>query len=70
MGTKRISQITSMLPNLVARVRAPVSMKMLVAFLGVALMVIALGVLGLVTLGAANHRTARLLVNQERFPAL
>lgn len=50
----------------VARIRASISTKLLVAFLSVTVLMIALSVIGLITLRAANERAERLVLMEER----
>lgn len=53
----------------IGRIAVPIRAKLLIAFVGIAALMIVLAFLGLATLRAANDRTAQLVVDQERFAA-
>jgi hypothetical protein len=60
---------TRWLPEWVARIPASINAKLLVAFLGSAVLLVVLGTVGLGTLRIANDRTAELVEQQNRITA-
>src|SRR6188508_3619652 len=63
---RRLSRADNPLVRAVARLPARVHIKLLVAFVGTALLVVGVGILGLRLLGQANDRVATLGTLQER----
>ncbi len=68
LGERKIA-VTEWLPRLVARVRAPVHGKLLVAFLAIVVLLIILGAVGLQVLSGVNQRAEDLVKLQQKIAA-
>ena len=64
-----MSRLTALLPQLVARVPAPVHAKLLAAFLAIVILLITVGAVGLGVLADVNRRAEDLVKLQRKIAA-